>query len=140
MEDSKISNGEMLPEKLKGYEMSLYKREESIDKKIVGGKLLMWSASKEFTFVQNAPRGARSVEIGRTAHARIVRLVNGHYSVRFRFGAKEREIGYQLLAEIRELNKMAQADEEKEAEKRKRQQEEEEKKQEKKTTTKKGGR
>ena len=107
----KIDNGETLPEKLKGYDVSLYKREESIDKKIVGGKLILWSASKELTFVQNAPRGARSVEVGRTAHARLVRLVNGHYAVRLRFGAQERQIGYQLIAEMRELNKMALEDE-----------------------------
>lgn len=119
MENLSNSVGEMLPERLEGYEMKLYKREESIDKKIVGGKLLQWAASKEVTFVQNGPRGPRSVEIGRTAHARMVRLLNGHYSVRLRFAAGEREIGYQLLAEIRELNKMAADDEKKEAEKQK---------------------
>lgn len=136
MENLSNSVGEMLPEKLEGYEMKLYKREESIDRKVVGGKLLQWAASKEVTFVQNGPRGPRSVEIGRTAHARMVRLLNGRYSARFVFAAGEREIGYQLIAEIRELNKMATTDEKKETEKTKEAEKEPAKKENKK---KKGG-
>lgn len=117
--DTQFSNGETLPEKLEGFEVNLYKRQESIDKQVVGGKMLLWAASKEVTFVQNAPRGARSVEIGRTAHARVVRLVNGHYSVRLRFSADERQVNYQLLAEMREVNNMAKADAEQQKQKRK---------------------
>lgn len=110
MENLNFSDGQVMPEKLEGYKVALFKREEVVDKKIIGGKMLQWSDSKEITFVQNAPRGARSVEIGRTAHARIVRLTNGAYSVRTRFNAEERSIGYQLIAELREINKMAQTD------------------------------
>lgn len=119
MSNTNFSNGEVLPEKLEDYTVTLHKRQEEVDRQIVGGKLLLWKASKEVTFVQNAPRGARSVEIHRTAHARLVRLVNGHYSVRLRFSASERQVGYQLIAEIRELNKMAQEDEQKQQQKRK---------------------
>lgn len=117
--ETQISDGLTMPEKLTDFEVNLYKRQENIDKQIVGGKLLLWSDHKEMTFVQNAPRGARSVEIGRTAHARLVRLTNGHYSVRLRFSADERQVNYQLIAEIREINKMAAADREKQNEKEK---------------------
>lgn len=117
--ETQISDGLTMPEKLTDFEVNLYKRQENIDKQIVGGKLLLWSDNKEMTFVQNAPRGARSVEIGRTAHARLVRLTNGHYSVRLRFSADERQVNYQLIAEIREINKMAAADREKQNEKEK---------------------
>lgn len=110
MSEKNISNGQIEPEKLEDYNVALYKRQESIDRQIVGGKLLLWSSEKEITFVQNPPRGERSKEIGRTPHARIVRLKSGHYSIRLRFAADERQIGYQLLAEIRNLNKMAQDD------------------------------
>lgn len=119
MSNTNFSNGEVLPEKLEDYTVNLHKRQEEVDRQIVGGKLLLWKAKNEVTFVQNAPRGARSVEIHRTAHARLVRLVNGHYSVRLRFSASERQVGYQLIAEIRELNKMAQEDEQKQQQKRK---------------------
>lgn len=119
MSNTTIANGEIIPEKLQNYEVTLHKRQEDVDKQIVGGKLLLWKASKELTFVQNAPRGARSVEIHRTAHARLVRLTNGNYSVRLRFAASERQVGYQLIAEIREINKMAQEDETKQQQKRK---------------------
>lgn len=117
--ETQISDGLTMPEKLTDFEVNLYKRQENIDKQIVGGKLLLWSDNKEMIFVQNAPRGARSVEIGRTAHARLVRLTNGHYSVRLRFSADERQVNYQLIAEIREINKMAAADREKQNEKEK---------------------
>lgn len=116
---TQFSDGLTMPEKFTDFEVNLYKRQENIDKQIVGGKLLLWSDHKEVTFVQNAPRGARSVEIGRTAHARLVRLTNGHYSVRLRFSADERQVNYQLIAEIREINKMAAADREKQNEKEK---------------------
>lgn len=117
--ETQISDGLTMPEKFTDFEVNLYKRQENIDKQIVGGKLLLWSDHKEVTFVQNAPRGARSVEIGRTAHARLVRLTNGHYSVRLRFSADERQVNYQLIAEMREINKMAAEDKQKQNEKQK---------------------
>ncbi len=127
MSNTNFSTGEVLPEKLKDYTVNLHKRQEEVDRQIVGGKLLLWKASKEVTFVQNAPRGARSVEVHRTAHARLVRLVNGHYSVRLRFAATERQVGYQLIAEIRELNKMAQEDQQKQEQKMKKEPQDESK-------------
>lgn len=119
MSENTIANGEVIPEKLQDYNVTLHKRQEELDRQIVGGKLLLWKASKEVTFVQNAPRGARSVEIHRTAHARLVRLKDGRYSVRVRFAPTERQVGYQLIAEMREINKMAQEDEMKQQQKRK---------------------
>ena len=119
MSENTIANGEVIPEKLQDYNITLHKRQEELDRQIVGGKLLLWKASKEVTFVQNAPRGARSVEIHRTAHARLVRLKDGHYSVRVRFFPSERQVGYHLIAEMREINKMAQEDETKQQQKRK---------------------
>ena len=118
MSNTTIANGEIIPEKLQDYEITLHKRQEDVDKQIIGGKMLLWKASKEVTFVQNAPRGARSVEIHRTAHARLVRLIDGRYSVRLRFAASERQVGYQLLAEIREINKIAREDEAKQKQKK----------------------
>lgn len=110
MNDDSKGGGELLPEKLTDFEVSLYKREASIDRRVVGGKLLLWTASREVMFVQNAPRGERSVEVGRTAHARVVRLKDGRHSVRLRFDARERSIGYQLIAEVREIVRLAAED------------------------------
>lgn len=119
MSENTIANGEVIPETLQDYNITLHKRQEELDRRIVGGKLLLWKACKEVTFVQNAPRGARSVEIHRTAHARLVRLKDGRYSVRVRFAPSEWQVGYQLIAEMREINMMAQEDVTKQQQKRK---------------------
>ena len=110
MDNLNIKEGEVTPEKLNGYDVLLYKRQQSIDKKIVGGKLLHWAANHEITFIENPPRGPRSIEVGRTAHARLVRLQDGSYSMRVKFITQEKSVGYRLIAELRELTAKATED------------------------------
>lgn len=79
---------------------------------ILRGKGLLNQEEARFTFVQNPPRGARSVEVGRTAHSRSVRRPDGLYTVTFRFDASEKQVLPALLAEVRSVVKNAQADRE----------------------------
>lgn len=86
--------------------------QDDVNMVILRGKGLLNQQESRFTFVQNAPRGARSVEIGRTAHSRSVRRPDGLYTVTFRFDAGEKQVLPALLAEIRTIVKNAQTDKE----------------------------
>lgn len=79
---------------------------------ILRGKGLLNQQESRFTFVQNSPRGPRSVEVCRTAHSRSVRRPDGLYTVTFRFDASEKMVLPALLAEVRSVVKNAQADRE----------------------------
>ena len=77
---------------------------------ILHGKALLNEDECRLTFVQNPPRGQRSVEIARTLHSRIVRRPDGCYTLTFRFDAGERMIRMALISEIRNMVNAAQAD------------------------------
>ena len=77
---------------------------------ILRGKGLLNQQEHRFTFVQNAPRGPRSVEVGRTQHCRFVRRPDGMYTATLRFDAGEKFILSALLSEVRSIAKQAQAD------------------------------
>lgn len=79
---------------------------------ILRGKGLLNQQEHRFTFVQNAPRGPRSVEVGRTRHCRFVRRPDGLYTATFRFDAGEKYVLSALLAEVRSVTKQAQEDRE----------------------------
>ena len=52
--------------------------------RVMNGKALLDEESKDMKFVENAPRGERSVEVGRTAHSRYVRRPDGMYTITLR--------------------------------------------------------
>lgn len=85
---------------------------------VLRGKALLNECEQRFTFIQNEPRGKRSVEIGRSDHSRIVRRPDGLYTLTFRFDAKERYVRELLLSEVRSMVKMAEADLKKQSEKK----------------------
>ncbi len=84
--------------------------EDSSNMKVLRGKGLLNVQESRFTFVQNAPRGPRSVEVGRTAHSRFVRRPDGLYTATIRFDASDKYIAAALIAEVRAIAKTAQAD------------------------------
>lgn len=86
---------------------------------VLRGKALLNEEESRLMFVQNAPRGARSVEVGRSGHSRIVRRPDGLYTLTFRFDVGEKFLKESLLSEIREVVKMAEADAKAESGKRK---------------------
>jgi hypothetical protein len=73
--------------------------------RIMRGKALLDSGDKRITFVENEPRGPRSVEIGRTGHSRYVRRPDGHYTITFRVDARTKYLTETLVAEVREVCK-----------------------------------
>lgn len=77
---------------------------------VLRGKALLNENESRLSFVQNPPRGPRSVEISRTAHSRMVRRPDGLYTVTFRFDADEKMVLPALIAEVRSIVKRSQAD------------------------------
>lgn len=83
--------------------VDMYTVDAAPENKLLRGRALLNPHKKEFAFVQNTPRGPRSVEVGRTLHSRYVCRPDGDYTVTIRFGAGEKNIREQLLAETRQI-------------------------------------
>ena len=83
--------------------VDMYTVDADPENKLLRGRALLNPHKKEFAFVQNTPRGPRSVEVGRTLHSRYVCRPDGDYTVTVRFGAQEKNIREQLLAETRQI-------------------------------------
>lgn len=71
--------------------------------KVLRGKILFNENEGETTFAQAQPRGARSVEVGRTSHSRFVRRPDGLYTITLRVSAGERYLRESLIAEVRDI-------------------------------------
>lgn len=78
--------------------------------RVMRGKALLDDEAMDFKFVENAPRGPRSVEVGRTVHSRFVRRPDGLYTVTFRCDASTKYLRETLTAEVAEIVKMITAD------------------------------
>ena len=74
--------------------------QDNINLKPMSGRILVNTIERCSLFVQNKPRGPRSVEIMRTNHARMVRRPNGKYSISIQFSPEEFHISEQLMLEI----------------------------------------
>ena len=83
--------------------VDMYTVDADPENKLLRGRALLNPHKKEFAFVQNTPRGPRSGEGGRTLHSRYVCRPDGDYTVTVRFGAEEKNIREQLLAETRQI-------------------------------------
>lgn len=83
--------------------VDMYTVDAAPENKLLRGRALLNPQKKQFAFVQNTPRGPRSVEVGRTLHSRYVCRPDGDYTVTVRFGAQEKNIREQLLAETRQI-------------------------------------
>lgn len=77
---------------------------------VLRGKVLLNEDEERLSFVQNAPRGQRSVEIGRGKHSRIVRRPDGLYTLTLRFDVKEKFVREAMIAEVRNAVNMALAE------------------------------
>lgn len=78
--------------------------------RVMRGKALLDVTAADFKFVENEPRGPRSVEVGRTMHSRFVRRPDEGYTITFRVNAGEKFLRESLTAEIAELVKVINAD------------------------------
>lgn len=94
--------------------VDLYTQDSEIEKRLLSGRALLNCEKGEFVFAQNAPRGPRSTEIGRTPHARFIRRPDGRYTITFScMDAEERNLREQLLAEVRTICTVMQSDRQK---------------------------
>lgn len=78
--------------------------------RVMRGKALLDVTAADFKFVENEPRGPRSVEVGRTTHSRFVRRPDEGYTITFRVNAGEKFLRESLTAEVAELVKVINAD------------------------------
>lgn len=83
--------------------VDMFTLDEKPEMKLLRGRALLNPEKSELAFVQNTPRGARSVEVGRTLHSRYVRRPDGGYTATFRFDGDERNLREKLLSEVREM-------------------------------------
>lgn len=83
--------------------VDMYTLDEEPEMQLLRGRALLNPDKKEFAFVQNTPRGPRSVEVGRTLHARYVRRPDGGYTATVRFEGDESQLREKLLSEVREM-------------------------------------
>lgn len=67
------------------------------------GKALVNAKDKELIFMEYASEGARSREVGRTAHGRMRRKPDGTYGLNFKFRIDERSLKESLISEMRSL-------------------------------------
>lgn len=95
--------------------VDMYTSDAAVEKRLLHGKVFLNSDKREILFAQNAPRGPRSVEIGRTLHSRYVRRPDGAYTVTFRCMGNEKNLRELLLVEVREIATMIKADVERRA-------------------------
>lgn len=92
--------------KYNAMEVSVFAIEEEIANKILRGRVLIDPSDSRCTVVQNTPRGARSREIGRTMHARIVERPDGDFTITFRIPRNEKFKRETLIVESRTLAKI----------------------------------
>lgn len=78
--------------------------------RVMRGKALLDAAVADFKFVENEPRGPRSIEVGRTAHARFVRRPDEGYTITFRVTPGSKFLRETLTAEVAEVVKLVEAD------------------------------
>lgn len=91
-------------------DLKLFTLEEGAGGRILRGRALYNDCENEMTFVENAPRGARSVEVGRTVHGRCVRRPDGLYTFTLRIDADMKYLRANLVAEANEIANVIEKD------------------------------
>lgn len=94
-----------------GASVDLYTHDEVVENRLLRGRALLDVDNKKFFFAQNEPRAARSVEIGRTMHSRLVRRPDSRYTLSFSaMDAGEKNLREALLSEVRTVMDIILAD------------------------------
>lgn len=75
---------------------------------VLRGRVLLNEIESRLLFIQNSPRGKRSVEVDRGDHCRMVRRPDGCYTLTLRFNAEEKYVRETLIAEVRNMVTAAQ--------------------------------
>lgn len=99
----KMDNTKTQYKRYNDYSVDLYSQSDDAENRLLRGRALLNTNKGELSFVENAPRGPRSVEIGRTFHSRFVRRPDGGYTVTLRVSAMNPTIREELLSEVRDV-------------------------------------
>ena len=92
-------------------QVDVYSIDEQVANRLLRGRALLDVESKKFVFAQNEPRGPRSMEVGRTMHSRLVRRPDSRYTLTFScMDGGEKQLREQLIAEVRDVMRMINAD------------------------------
>lgn len=84
--------------------------QQSPNMRVMRGKALLDDSAGDLKFVENTPRGPRSVEVGRTLHSRFVRRPDGTYTVTIRCDGASKYLREELTAEVAEISRVIAAD------------------------------
>lgn len=92
-------------------QVDVYSIDEQVANRLLRGRALLDVESRKFVFAQNEPRGPRSMEVGRTMHSRLVRRPDSRYTLTFScMDGGEKQLREQLIAEVRDVMRMINAD------------------------------
>lgn len=78
--------------------------QEERNLQVLRGQVLLNEAESRLTFIQNRPRGPRSLELLRTQHSRLVRRHDGGYTLTFRFLSTDHEVLQRMVEEMSEIS------------------------------------
>lgn len=92
---------ENIYQKFSDYTVKVLSREKTSTRRQFGAKATIIPDDGEVWLVENRPRGPQSKEVARSLHARMVRRVDGNYTLTMRFDADEKQIREKLLGETR---------------------------------------
>lgn len=94
----------------KKLDVSIFAERGNPNMRVMAGKALLDEESSDMKFVENPPRGPRSIEVGRTAHSRYIRRPDGLYTITLRIDASSRYLRETLTSEIAEISKNIELD------------------------------
>lgn len=116
---TEIKNHKIMEEKVEKKDQKQYIHEEMDVRlqtqqpphmRVMRGKALYDAQEKDITFIENEPRGPRSVEVGRSAHGRLVRRPDGMYTYTLRIDPSLKYLRETMVAEVGNIIKMVDAD------------------------------
>ena len=94
----------------KKLDVSIFAERGNPNMRVMAGKALLDEESSDMKFVENPPRGPRSIEVGRTAHSRYIRRPDGLYTITLRIDAGRKYLRETLTSEIAEIAKNIELD------------------------------
>ncbi len=78
--------------------------QEERNLRVLRGQVLLNEAENRLTFIQNKPRGPKSLEVMRTSHSRLVRRHDGAYTLTFRFLSTDQQLLQRMVEEMSEIS------------------------------------
>lgn len=85
------------------YSLKVLSVNEQPTNRKISGRVVILPEESEATIIENAPRGPRSIEIGRSINSRLVKRHDGKFTMTLRFDPSEKYILSTLIAQVREL-------------------------------------